>query len=158
MAWGRASKTTVHLAYGMAHCLDLMSAGRWLLAEATLATMLTGLEQSLLDEGRWSIWWLFSHLPDPPWHLLATGPVSDQGRPFGRLAPPAWTAAAGAYVRDVAALEEMRRRGMRGPPDGEEEVGQGGVRRSAAAKKAAAAKAKVAAAAPAAAGGGQRGA
>ena len=157
MAWGRASKATVHLAYGMGHCLDQMAAGRWSHAEATLATLLAGLEQSLLDEGRWTVGWLLTHLPDPPWHLLSTSPATAQGRPFGRLAPPSWTAAASAYVRDAAALEELRRRGMRtgGGEDGERVGEFGESARSAADKRKAAAKAKAAAAAAAAAGGGR---
>ena len=42
---------------------------------------------------------------------MAQTPSSDPLRPFGRLAEPAWTAAAMAFTKDAAALAEIRRRG-----------------------------------------------
>ena len=88
-----------------------MAAGRHEQAEALLLLLLVALEQSCLDQGRWSMAWLMTHMPEPPWQLMAQTPSSDPLRPFGRLAEPAWTAAAMAFTKDAAALAEIRRRG-----------------------------------------------
>ena len=154
MAWGRAPRGTMYLAFGIGHALDMMGRGQWHLAEATMSVLLAGLEQSLLDYGRWNLGWLFCHLPDPPWHLLATAPPADPARPYGKLAPASWVVAASAYVKDAAALEELRRRGGRSRADegGEGfDGGEGGGRANRRATAAAAAKAKAAAQAAAAA-------
>ena len=62
-------------------------------AEALLHLLLCGVEQSLYDEGRWSMAWLATHLPEPPWHMRHMQAPSDGIWPYGRLTPPEWVAA-----------------------------------------------------------------
>ena len=74
-------------------------------------------------------------------------PPADPARPYGKLAPASWVVAASAYVKDAAALEELRRRGGRSRADegGEGfDGGEGGGRANRRAAAAAAAKAKAA--------------
>ena len=152
LSWGRAPRGTIYVDYGIAHSLDMMRRGQWLLAEATLSVLLAGLKQSLLDYGRWNMGLPFGHLPDAPWHLLATAPPADPARPYGKLAPASWVMAAGEYFRDAAALEELRRRGGRTQHQ-DDNFGEGGTGGGGGGQGAvmAAAKAKTAAAAAAAA-------
>ena len=107
MAWGSAQ---VHMAFGVGQALDEMAAGQWHLAEATMATLMAGLELLLVDQSRWSMGWLLTHLPDPPWHLFSTCPQYDPTRPYGCPAPTPWIVAAGQYVKDAASLEELGRK------------------------------------------------
>ena len=110
MAVGKNNRTSGHLGFGIATALDHIAAQEWDQAEAVLCLLMVAIEQSSLDNSRWQLAWLLTHLHEPPWHLMASGPAAGLGRPFGRLADPAWTAAAMAYVRDAAALEEARRK------------------------------------------------
>ena len=94
--------------------MDYMWAGKWSMAEAVLMLLMVALEQACLDRGRWTMAWLLTHLPEPPWTQLSQVPPVDPLRPFGRLAEPAWTAAAMAYVKDAAALSELRKKTAKG--------------------------------------------
>ncbi|CAK0857394.1 unnamed protein product, partial [Prorocentrum cordatum] len=78
----------VHLAYGL----------------ATVAGQL----QAPLDQGRWSMARLLTHLPEPPRCSFGQVPAHDALRPLGRLSCPSWTAAAMAFVKGAAALSESR--------------------------------------------------
>ena len=109
VAFGQA-KGVAYLAYGIATVVDFLAAGQAERAEATLLLLMCAIEQSCLDRGRWSLAWLLTHLPEPPWGQIAQSPPSDPLRPFGRLSEPAWTAAAMAYTKDAAALNELRRK------------------------------------------------
>ena len=107
--FGRA-KAVPFLAWGMAHVADLMKAGRHDGAESFTLTLLMAVEQSTLDNGRWSLAWLLTHLPVPPWTSIAANPPPDPLRPFGQLAEPQWTTVAMAYAKDAAALSEIRKK------------------------------------------------
>ena len=114
-------KAVAYLGFGIATAVDLMKEGRAERAEATLLLLLVSLEQSCLDQGRWGLAWLLTHLPEPPWGSIQSVPPSDPLRPFGRLAEPGWTAAAMAFTKDAAALSDLRKRGpaaddFDGPP------------------------------------------
>ena len=108
----RANRTSAYLGYGIARVADLMSRGRHDMAEATVLLLLTALEQSQRDNGRWQLAWLLTHLPEPPWSQMAPGSSGsvDSLRPFGHLADPTWTTAAMAYTKDAASLAEIRRK------------------------------------------------
>ena len=97
-----------YCAWALAAMADLMGAGRWREAEATLLLTLASIEQVTLDDGRWTVAWLFCHLPEPPWSRLSHRPPQNQLRPFTRLLPPAWTSAAAAYVKDMATLRDLK--------------------------------------------------
>lgn len=104
------AKGVAYLGFGMATVADYMAEGQWEKAEATVLLLFCAVEQASLDRGRWSLAWLLTHLPEPPWGQIAQTPPADALRPFGRLSEPAWTAAAMAYTKDAAALNEMRRK------------------------------------------------
>ena len=70
MPMGRASRPTTLLAFGVAHALDDMAAGNWMMAEAHLHLLLTALEVSQYDGSRWTLAWLLTFLPEPPWHMF----------------------------------------------------------------------------------------
>ena len=74
---------------------------------------LAAAEQTTLDEGRWNIAFLFTHLPEPPWALLGSR-QPDPGTPFSKLADPRWTAALMGYMKDVEALRAQRQQLARG--------------------------------------------
>ena len=114
---GKAGRGVTHLGFLIGHALDSMQRGDWMKAEAQLCMGLVALEQSLHDSGRWGLAWLMTHLPEPPWHLLQQGMGPDALRPFGRLADPSWAAAAMCYVKDAAAMSELRRKGPGGAPE-----------------------------------------
>jgi hypothetical protein len=55
--------------------------------------------------------WLLTHLPEPPWgQILQNKPRTDLMRPFAKLSDPTWVAAAIAYQKDVASLNELRKK------------------------------------------------
>ena len=81
---------------------------------ALLMMLLVAVEQSTLDQGRWQLAWLLSHLPEPPGTQLSQVAPPDPLCPFGSLSEPGWTAAAMAYTKDAAALSEIRKRGAKG--------------------------------------------
>ena len=100
------SKGLAYLAFGMAEVFDLMEAGRWHAAEAQLALLLVAVEQAANQKWRWSLAWLMTHLPEPPWHAIARHPRPDAIRPLAKLAEPSWVAAAIAYLKDVQVVSE----------------------------------------------------
>lgn len=101
-------KTSAYLGWGIATALDQVAQNDWAAAELTMLLLMVAIEQSCLDGGRWTLAWLLTWLPEPPWHQISQAPSADPLRPFGRLAPPDWTAAAMAYVKDAASLIELR--------------------------------------------------
>ena len=103
-------KTSGYLAWRIATAPDQIDAGNTKEAELTLMLLMVGVEQACLDHGRWTLAWLLTWLPEPPWMHLSKQPPSDPLRPFGHLPPPEWSAAAMAYVKDAAALGEIRQK------------------------------------------------
>ena len=110
MSVGKNNRTSGYLGYGIATALDQIRAHQPESAEATLCVLMVAIEQSALDQSRWQLAWLLTHLPEPPWHQMAHGPQGGGMRPFGRLADPACTGAAMAFVKDASAVEEVRKR------------------------------------------------
>ena len=88
------ARTAAYLGFGIATALDQLQRGEGEAAQRTLLLLLTALEQSCIDKGKWNLAWLLTHLPEPPWHHLAQSPPADALRPFGKLAHPSWIAAA----------------------------------------------------------------
>ena len=121
MPWGRAGKGTIFLSFGMAHACDRMALGEWEHAEALLHLLLCGVEQSIYDDGRWSMAWLVTQLPEPPWHMMHMQAPTDGIWPYGRLTPPEWVAGSMQFITDAAKLAEVRKRGQRRGPDAEGE-------------------------------------
>ncbi len=104
------AKTAAYLLFGMCEVFDLMENGRWEEAEAQLALLLVAGEQAAMEDWRWPTAWLLTHLPEPPHHLLIESPGSAMARPISKLADPSWIAAAIAYTKDMAVIQEASRR------------------------------------------------
>ena len=111
----------VYMTWTLATAADYMQAGSWKDAECLVLLGLAAAEQTSLDEGRWNIAYLFLQLPEPPWSKMRRKANKDMLRPFTRLLPPAWAAAASAYVKDMAALTELKKKGRGGGNDKEEQ-------------------------------------
>jgi len=110
VAFDRA-KASAYLMHGLATIFDLMRDGQWRQAEAITGLLLAAGEQSTMDNGRWTLGWLYTHLPEPPWQRIQRRPTENPMRPYSRLLEPRWAAAAAAYTKDMAALSELRKRG-----------------------------------------------
>lgn len=104
------AKTAAYAAFGLASIFDAMEQHEWHRAEAETALLLCAFEQAALEEWRWHTAWLLTHLPEPPFHLISHRVPADSIRPLAGLADPSWTAAAVAYLKDVAILQESRKR------------------------------------------------
>ena len=89
---------------------DLLHQGATSQAEALVLLGICAGEQASLDEGRWTLAWMFTHLPEPDWGRVGRRPNASVLRPFSRLLPPAWAAAASAFVRDMSALSELKKK------------------------------------------------
>ena len=110
------AKTLTYMLFGVAQAFDEAGEGMWLQAEDTLAKVLVAGEQAAIDNSSWQTAWLLSHLPEPPWnHVQQNRPRNDAMRPFAKLSDPTWTAAAIAYSKDVAAMNEMRSKNPSAP-------------------------------------------
>ncbi len=109
-AVSRQNRTATYLGIGIARALDMMATGKWELAEATLLLLLSSIEQSNKDNGRWNLAWLMTFQPEPLWAQLVQTMGGDPLRPFGYLADPQLTTAAMAYARDAASLAEVRKK------------------------------------------------
>lgn len=117
----QGGKDKVYLTYGICHALDLMHLGQWELAEGFLHLLVASVEAVCWDRGRWQMAWLLTFLPEPPWSQMASSPPWDALRPFGVLAPVSMTTAATHYLKDVAALGELRKTKTRSPWQGQQQ-------------------------------------
>ena len=98
------------LGWGLATAWDELSDGNVESALATLSLLLVAIEQAALDDGSWSLAWLLTLLPEPPWATMNRRPDTNALRPFSRLADTQWIAAAISYIRDVEKIRESRAR------------------------------------------------
>ena len=104
------SRGLAYFGWALATIGDLMKAGAWHEAEAELLLTLARIEQVALDEGRWGLAWILTHLPEPPWARIAHRAPNSALKPFTRLLPPSWAAAAASYVRDMNTLNELKKK------------------------------------------------
>ena len=96
-----------------------MCHGKWLEAEDSVAKLRVACEQAALDGGDFQLAWLLTHMAEPPWARLLTRGATLRQQQFGRLSDPAWVATAIGYLKDVQAVQEMRK--CAGAPPQEEE-------------------------------------
>ena len=122
-------RTLSYCALGFAHIFDMCRARRWELVEDATARMLVATEQAAMDNSQWQIAWPLTFMREPQWTRLqpkpsGNDPLSPQ---FGLLADPSWTAVVLAYLKDAAAVQELRRRAgqPRKPPKGGDQKGGG---------------------------------
>ena len=118
MTWGKASKGTIFLIFGLSHACGRCALGKWESAEALLHLLLCAVEQSLYDEGMWSMAWL------APSHMMHMQGPSHAIWLYGQLTPPELVAASMQFITDSAKLA----RGPQARP--EMGAGGGGGRRS----------------------------
>ena len=102
-------RTLGFLGWGIATAWDHLRDGRIPEARAVLSLLLVAIEQVALDEGKWSLAWLLTHLPEPPWATMSRRPEAGALRPFARLADARWIAAAMGYMRDIERLQTARK-------------------------------------------------
>ena len=88
---------------------DEFRAGKEETALATLSLLLVAVEQAALDESSWSLAWLLSLLPEPPWPSMSRRPDAQALRPYAKLADTRWVAAGLAFMRDVDRIRAARR-------------------------------------------------
>ena len=91
-----------------AHVMDAMAAQDFQGAKEYMALLTVALEQSALDGG-WHLAYLLCLLEDPPNNLFADrmAPITS-GRPFSPLVPPAWSAVALSYLKEVDLLASRK--------------------------------------------------
>ena len=109
------AKTLTYMSYGVATAFDQMREGKWLEAEDTLAKLLVASEQAAIDASDFLLAWLLTFLPEPPWARMRAQ-SSNETQGFAHLSDPAWVAASIAYMKDIAALQELRRRPQKQDP------------------------------------------
>ena len=121
------AKTAAYLIFGLAEVADLMEAGKFDVAHATLLLLLAASEQAALQGWHWPPAWLLTHLPDPPFAKIAHYPVPDTSRPLSKLAEPSLMAATMSYLKDAAVLAEAgKRKGKTANEDGDSQPSGGG--------------------------------
>jgi len=92
--------------------IDLMRVAHWREAECLALPSLGAIEQSTIDEGRWSTAWLFTHLPQPPWQKIARQPLPSSEKPDSRIFDPIWVAAVTGYLKDLSTLNGLKRKNL----------------------------------------------
>jgi hypothetical protein len=106
-----------YLMYGLATIFNYMGKKQWASAEALCGLVLAAGEQRTLDSGRWTLAWLVTHLPEPPWQRINHKPSDKPLRPHSNLLSPMSVASAAADTRDMAVLGDLKKKGG-GPPTG----------------------------------------
>ena len=117
MAPGGPMRTLGYLTWGVATAWDELYAGQTERALCTLSLMLVACEQAALDEGAWSLAWLLSLQPDPPWSTMLRRADSHALRPYAKLADTRWVSASLSFLRDVERIKAARRETKAGVPE-----------------------------------------
>ena len=81
----------------------------WLMKER-LALAIVALDQSVADQGDWTLGYLLSLAEDPPIALFQekSSVTSPFGKPFSALVPPTWAAICLAYVKELETLTSRK--------------------------------------------------
>ena len=108
------AKTLAFLGFGVATLCDLNKAQKWHESDALALLLMAAIEQVTLDEGRWALGWLYTHLPQPPWSRISHKPAHDPLRPHPKMLPESWAAAAAGYVKEMSTLTELRKKNSKG--------------------------------------------
>ena len=102
-------RTLGYLGWGVATAWDALHTGDVEGALGTLSLLLVAVEQAALDDGAWSLAWLLSLLPDPPWATMLRRPDAHALRPYAKLADTRWVSASLSFLRDVERIKTVRR-------------------------------------------------
>ena len=105
--WGGQSRLLIYMAYLVGHLWELAERRELDQLQAAIASAAIFIEQGALDQS-YVLAWLYTGLPDPPWHQLTTQVPRASSRPFAALAAPRWMAANLAYLRDLEFLSSRR--------------------------------------------------
>ena len=122
MAPGGPMRTLGYLSWGIAAAWDELYTGHTEKALCTLSLLLVACEQAALDEGAWSLAWLLSLLPDPPWSSMLRRADAHALRPYSKLADTRWVSASLSFLRDVERIKAARRDTKPGGPETKEEA------------------------------------
>ena len=109
--------TLTYCALGFAHILDQCRSRRWDLVEDAASRLLVATEQAALDHSQWQIAWKLTFLREPQWALIHHNQATES-KQFGLLADPAWIATTIAYMKDMASVEEIRKKNAKKPKGG----------------------------------------
>ena len=107
---------------------DELSAGKTEEALSTLSLLLVASEQAALDESSWTLAWLLTLLPEPPWPTMGRRADAQALRPYAKLANTRWVAAGIAFLRDVdriRAAQKEHKEGLNEPPSAGPGKGKG---------------------------------
>lgn len=104
------TRTAAFLMFGIADVLDMMERGHWHMAEAHGLLLLAAGEQAAMQSWQWSLAWLLTQMPEPPWGRICQQPKPDAIRPLSRLADQALMTAAVAYYTDVHKVAEVQKK------------------------------------------------
>ena len=85
-------------------------------AELLALLGLAAVEQTGIDAGRWALAWQITMLPEPPWRLVSRPVVSEQPRPYSRLLEPRLQTALTGNFKDLATLDELKKKYAKPPP------------------------------------------
>ena len=117
MAPGGPMRTLGYLTWGVSTAWDELYAGETERALCTLSLLLVACEQAALDEGAWSLAWLLSLQPDPPWSTMLRRADAHALRPYAKLADTRWVSASLSFLRDVERIKAARREAKPGAPE-----------------------------------------
>ena len=94
----------------LGHVADAAAADNMWLVRERLALVLVSLEQSVTDQGDWTLAYLLSLAEDPPLTLFQdrTATVSPYGTPFAPLVAPAWSATLLSYIKELEILSSKK--------------------------------------------------
>ena len=126
-----SQRTLTYCALGVAHIADQCRTRRWELVDDAVARVLVAIEQAALDNSQWTMAWRLTFLREPQWNRIQrpSTPAQDvPGPQFGMLADPSWIATTIAYLRDAAAVQELRKKRSpkgKGKGKGKDEGGDG---------------------------------
>lgn len=94
----------------LGHAMDAGAHGDDRLMKEYIALLVACLEQATLDGG-WNIAYVLSLLEEPPHQIFSekSSHLSALGRPFAPLVPPAWSAVALSYVKEMELLTTKKK-------------------------------------------------
>ena len=94
----------------LGHVVDCINAEDWAGVRELMALTVVALEQSVVDQGDWSLAFLMSLVAEPPVQMFQdrSVAVTPHGRPFAPLCPAQWAATTLGYLKDMETLSSKK--------------------------------------------------
>ena len=94
----------------LGHIVDSINAEDWAGVRELTALTVVALEQSVVDQGDWSLAFLLSLASEPPVQMFQDRvlQISPHGRPFAPLCPAQWAATTLGYLKDLETLSSKK--------------------------------------------------